>query len=192
MAKDVSTTFNAWSFSFTDQEKEVLYLTNNDIPVKSTEMTAPRLVLGSAYTANFNDNLALTAELNMEFSFDGRRNVLLSSSAVNIDPRMGIELGFKELLFGRVGIYNFQQATFPKYIQEIKPEKFYQPVIKISRRPDKEILQKLVWEMSCVKIGEMFGVSDNAVNKWCKIYGISKPGRGDWEKLKAGKIDKPE
>jgi hypothetical protein len=127
MAKDISTTFNAWKFSFTDQEKEVLYLTNNDIPVKSTEMTAPRLVLGSAYTANFNDNLALTAELNMEFSFDGRRNVLLSSSNLNLDPRMGLELGFKDLLFGRVGVYNFQQALDDADITNAKKVWIYQP-----------------------------------------------------------------
>src|SRR5882757_10302220 len=46
MAKDITTTFNAWSFHFTDKEKEALYLTNNDIPVKSSELTAPRLVIG--------------------------------------------------------------------------------------------------------------------------------------------------
>lgn len=127
MAKDISTTFNAWKFSFTDQEKEVLYLTNNDIPVKSTEMTAPRLVLGSAFTTNFNDNLAFTAELNMEFSFDGRRNVLLSSSNLNMDPRMGLELGFKDLLFGRVGVYNFQQALDEADITYAKKVWIYQP-----------------------------------------------------------------
>ena len=44
--RDITTTFNTWSFSFTDREKQALYLTNNDIPVKSTEMTAPRLVAG--------------------------------------------------------------------------------------------------------------------------------------------------
>ena len=38
----------------------------------------------------------------------------------------------------------------------------------------------------------MYGVSDNAVNKWCKFYEIKKPGRGDWEKIKYGKLDKPE
>ena len=54
------------------------------------------------------------------------------------------------------------------------------------------ILEKLVWEMSCVKIGEMYGVSDNAVNKWCKYYGIKKPGRGDWEKIKSGKLEIPK
>jgi len=61
-------------------------------------------------------------------------------------------------------------------------------IIRESKRPEKEILEKLVWEMSCVKIGQLFGVSDNAVNKWCKFYGINKPGRGDWEKIKHGKI----
>jgi uncharacterized protein YjcR len=60
------------------------------------------------------------------------------------------------------------------------------------KRPDKEVLEKLVWEMPCVKIGEMFGVSDNAVNKWCKFYGINKPGRGDWEKIKFGKLEIPK
>ena len=127
MAKDVSTTFNAWSFSFTDQEKEVLYLTDNDIPVKSTEMTAPRLVIGGAYTADLNQNLALTAELNMELSFDGKRNVLLSSNAMNMDPRMGMEIGFKELLFGRFGIYNFQQALEDADITNLKKVWIYQP-----------------------------------------------------------------
>lgn len=127
MAKDVSTTFNAWSFSFTDQEKEVLYLTNNDIPVKSTEMTAPRLVIGGAYTADLNQNLALTAELNMELSFDGKRNVLLSSNAMNMDPRMGLEIGFKELLFGRLGVYNFQQALEDADITNLKKVWIYQP-----------------------------------------------------------------
>ncbi|MEO5946158.1 MAG: hypothetical protein ABIP79_05040, partial [Chitinophagaceae bacterium] len=41
-ARDITSTFNAWSFTFTEREKEVLYLTNNEIPVKSTELTAPR------------------------------------------------------------------------------------------------------------------------------------------------------
>src|SRR4026209_2195375 len=36
-ARDITTTFNAWSFSFTEKEKQVLYLTKNEIPVKSTE-----------------------------------------------------------------------------------------------------------------------------------------------------------
>ncbi len=84
-----------------------------------------------------------------------------------------------------------QDKIRPPYTPEIMPVVSYAPVVKISKRPDKDTLEKLVWEMSCVKIGEMYGVSDNAVNKWCKFYGIQKPGRGDWEKIKLGKLDKP-
>jgi hypothetical protein len=39
--KDITTTFNAWSFNFTEQEKEVLAITNNEIPISSVEQTAP-------------------------------------------------------------------------------------------------------------------------------------------------------
>jgi hypothetical protein len=108
--RDLTSTFNAWSFSFTEKEKEVLYLTNNDIPVKSTELTAPRLILGAAYTFNLGKELELLTEMNLDLTFDGRRNVPISSDILNVDPRLGLELGYKDLVFVRTGIYNFQQA----------------------------------------------------------------------------------
>lgn len=110
MAKDITTTFNAWMFNFTDEEKEILYLTKNDIPVKSVEMTAPRLVVGLSYTGAITEKLSLSGEMNAELTFDGKRNVLLRSNVLNADPRVGMELGYRDLLFGRLGIYNFQQA----------------------------------------------------------------------------------
>jgi hypothetical protein len=63
MAKDITTTFNAWTFKFTDREKEALYLTKNDIPVRSTEITAPRLVLGGSYTFNISSSFKLLQKL---------------------------------------------------------------------------------------------------------------------------------
>ncbi|HTQ28132.1 MAG TPA: hypothetical protein VMI35_08395, partial [Puia sp.] len=45
MARDVTTTFNAWSFSIDEPIREVFYVTQNEIPDKSTELTAPQLVL---------------------------------------------------------------------------------------------------------------------------------------------------
>lgn len=38
--------------------------------------------------------------------------------------------------------------------------------------PSKEDLEKLIYNTSFTKIGEMYGVSDNAVRKWCKKYGL--------------------
>ena len=39
-------------------------------------------------------------------------------------------------------------------------------------RPDKEKLLSLIKEYPFTKIGEMYGVTDNTIRKWCKNYGI--------------------
>jgi hypothetical protein len=108
--RDVTTTFNAWRFSFTEREKEVLYLTKNDIPVKSTELTAPRLALGFARHFNMGDQVRLTPELDLDFTFDGKRNVLVSGNPISIDPRMGLEAAYREVVMLRAGVSNFQQG----------------------------------------------------------------------------------
>ncbi len=108
--RDGTTTFNAWSFSFTEREKEVLYLTRNDIPEQSTELTAPRLLLGGAYHFDFSEQLSLTTEASLETTFDGKRNTLIKSNAFSIDPRLGVELNLNNTLFLRGGVSNFQQA----------------------------------------------------------------------------------
>ena len=128
-ARDITTTFNAWSFTFDDREKEVLYLTNNDIPVKSTEMTAPRLILGGAYSFPLNDNFTLAAEANLDLTFDGQRNTVISSKAVNIDPRLGLEANYQNNIFFRAGISNFQKALSDGDTLNLKKVWIYQPSI---------------------------------------------------------------
>lgn len=59
-------------------------------------------------------------------------------------------------------------------------------------RPSKEELQKLVWEKPTVQIAKEFGVSDKAVEKWCKTYGIEKPPRGYWVKNAYAKLSSIE
>ena len=39
-------------------------------------------------------------------------------------------------------------------------------------RPDKKILNNLIHNYTFLEIGKMFNVSDNAVRKWCKSYGL--------------------
>src|SRR5438045_5607549 len=101
VARDITTTFNAWSFSFTEREKEVLYLTNNEIPVKSTEMTAPRLVLGAARDFKLGKKTSLLAEVNVDFTFDGKRNTVVSADPVSADPKLGLELNVNNIFFLR-------------------------------------------------------------------------------------------
>lgn len=128
-ARDVTTTFNAWSFNFTDQEKEVLYLTNNDIPVKSTELTAPRLVLGAGYNFKFSDNFHLLAETNLDVTFDGKRNTVISSDPISIDPKVGLEANINNVVFIRAGITNFQKALADGDTLNQKKVWIYQPSI---------------------------------------------------------------
>lgn len=130
-ARDITTTFNAWSFSFSEKEKEVLYLTNNDIPVKSTELTAPRLILGGAYDFKLSKSFNLLAEANFDFTFDGKRNVVFSADPVSIDPRIGLELGYKDLIFVRGGIYNFQKALADGDTLNLKKVWIYQPSVGV-------------------------------------------------------------
>lgn len=126
-ARDITTTFNAWSFNFTDREKEVLYLTNNDIPVRSTELTAPRVVVGGAYDFRLSSGVTLKAEANIDFTFDGRRNTLISTNPVSGDPRLGMELNLKDVFFVRAGIYNFQRALADGDTLNLKKVWIYQP-----------------------------------------------------------------
>jgi hypothetical protein len=126
-AKDVTTTFNAWSFNFTDREKEVLYLTNNDIPIKSTELTAPRVSIGGGYNFKLSKSIDLLAEANLDLTFDGKRNTVISSNFMNVDPRIGLEASIKNSFFVRAGVTNFQQALADSDTLNQKKVWIYQP-----------------------------------------------------------------
>ena len=129
VARDVTTTFNAWSFNLNEKMREVFYVTQNDIPVKSTELTAPRLIVGGAYSFPLNKNLNLLAEANLDLTFDGRRNTVLASDFLSMDPKLGLDLGWKNVFFVRAGINNFQQAL--KEEDDTNREKvwIYQPAV---------------------------------------------------------------
>jgi hypothetical protein len=126
-ARDVTSTFNAWSFNFTEKEKEVLYLTNNEIPVKSTELTAPRLVLGVARDFKLGKKVSIMAEANIDVTFDGQRNTLISADPVSADPKLGLELNISNVFFLRGGINNFQKALSDGDTVNQKKVWIYQP-----------------------------------------------------------------
>lgn len=109
MVHDLTTTFNAWSFNFTDEEKQILELTNNLIPVNSVELTGQKAVISAAYNLKIAEKINLLAALDADLTFDGKRNVLLKTNLVSIDPHAGIELSYNDLIKIRAGINNIQQ-----------------------------------------------------------------------------------
>ncbi len=48
---------------------------------------------------------------------------------------------------------------------------------------DPEELRQMVWEIPTTQIAAIYGVSDKAIEKRCRAYGISKPPRGYWMQL---------
>ena len=127
VAKDITTRFNAWTFNFTEQEKEVLYLTKNDIPIKATELTSPRVTLGGGYNFNFSRSFNLLAEANFDGTFDGKRNTVFSGNTVSIDPHLGLEASINNVFFIRAGITNFQKALSDGDTTNQKKVWIYQP-----------------------------------------------------------------
>ena len=125
--RDITTTFNTWSFTFTEKEKEVLYLTNNEIPVKSSELTAPRLILGVARDFRISKKVSLLAEANIDLTFDGQRNTLISADPVSADPKLGLECNINNIFYVRAGINNFQKALADADTLNLKKVWIYQP-----------------------------------------------------------------
>jgi hypothetical protein len=111
MARDVTTTFNAWSYNLSDETKAVFVSTGNEIPNNSVEITLPKLLLGAARKFNFSQKISLQAEVNLDATFDGKRNVLIKSKAMSMDPHFGLEAAYMNLIFLRAGIGNYQTYT---------------------------------------------------------------------------------
>jgi hypothetical protein len=134
VVRDLTTTFNAWRFSFSEREREVLYLTRNDIPVRSTELTAPRVVLGLCRSMRISERFSLAPELGFDMTFDGPRNVPVKAGSLSLDPRIGLELGYRRTLFFRAGVANFQQALRDGDTLQLDKVWIYQPSLGVGFR----------------------------------------------------------
>lgn len=111
MAKDITTTFNAWSFTFTDDEAQALLSADNIVPTSSTELTAPKFILGACYDYKIGDKFSLNPEINIALTTDGKENVLIPSKFLSVDPKIGVEANYMKTIYLRAGIGNFQKAT---------------------------------------------------------------------------------
>lgn len=67
-----------------------------------------------------------------------------------------------------------KQTKYSTYCRKCIPKR-----MKINW-PSKEELEKLVWQMTIVKIAVQLGVSDRAVHKKCRDLNIEKPNQGYW------------
>lgn len=110
MARDITGTFNAWSYTLDDRTIEVFQQTDNEIPENSVEVTLPRLFLSASREVKLNDKFSVLGSIDLENTFDGRRNTLLASDLWSMDPRVGMEVDFRKVVFARFGINGVQEV----------------------------------------------------------------------------------
>jgi len=108
MARDITTTFNAWAF---DKDKlatiqDAVEGQNQTVPDK-TEITIPKLQIGMSKKFMFHYDYSLLASFDLNVRFE-QNNDVISSSFASINPALGFEFGYTDLVFLRAGVGNFQ------------------------------------------------------------------------------------
>ena len=109
MAKDITTTFTAWTHNVEELE-EAYEQTGNDLPENTAELTLPRVIVGVGRSFQITDKFSALVATDIDFTFDGKRNVLLKSDVMSIDPHIGVELVYAKSVFVRGGLSNYQQT----------------------------------------------------------------------------------
>ena len=125
--RDVTTTFNAWSFNLDDQMIETFQQTGNEIPQNGLEITVPKIILGAQYKTNIWKDLYVSAEIDIDLNTDGRRNVLFRTDPISIDPHIGVEFGYGKWVALRAGFGNYQWIKNPDLTESLT----FQPNIGI-------------------------------------------------------------
>lgn len=109
MARDVTSTFNAWVFTLDSETQEVFLATGNELPENGLELTLPKIILAGYKKFDLGKKGFYTsAEIDLDVTTDGKRNTILSSSVFSLDPHLGVAVGYKSYVTLRAGISNMQ------------------------------------------------------------------------------------
>ena len=108
MARDITTTYNSWSIN---EERlgdiqNAIEGQNQEIP-SGTEITIPKLQLGVSKQLDIKNSYTLLAALDLMVKFE-ENNDIISTNFASINPALGLEFGYLDLVFLRLGMGNFQ------------------------------------------------------------------------------------
>jgi len=125
MARDVTGTFNAWSFTLDQKQLATFVQTGNEVPTSSLEVTLPKLILGVAKGFSFwKNNISVLGEVNFINTFDGERNTVIKTNLWSVEPAMGLEIGYKGFVYLRGGLGNIQKQLNDRatlYVTTVQP-----------------------------------------------------------------------
>nr|WP_144893339.1 PorV/PorQ family protein [Flavobacterium tiangeerense] len=110
MLRDITTTYNVWDINEKEYQKiaNAIPGENQELP-ESAEITAPKIQVGLAKKFIFRYDYSIEAAVNMNMRF-AKTNDLISTDGISIDPAVGLEFGYTDLVFIRTGMGNFQNV----------------------------------------------------------------------------------
>ena len=111
MVRDITTTYNIWNIDEEEFEKiaNAIPGENQDLP-ESTEITLPKALLGISRKFEYRYDYSILAAFNLNMQFF-KTNDIIATDFVSIDPALGFEFGYTDLVFLRAGVGNFQNVT---------------------------------------------------------------------------------
>ncbi|HEX8563093.1 MAG TPA: PorV/PorQ family protein [Flavobacterium sp.] len=110
MLRDITTTYNVWAIDEDEFAKvqEAIEGQNQELP-ESSELTLPKAQFGVSKLFEFHNDMTLLAATNLNMRFE-QTNDIISTEIVSIDPAVGFEFGYTDLVFVRAGVGNFQNV----------------------------------------------------------------------------------
>ncbi|MFD2823348.1 PorV/PorQ family protein [Lacinutrix iliipiscaria] len=108
MARDITTTFNAWAIDKDEfaTVQNAVENQNQELP-ESTELTIPKLQFGVAKKFIYRHDFSILTELDLNIRFE-QNNDIISTSIASINPAFGFEVGYIDMIYLRGGVGNFQ------------------------------------------------------------------------------------
>ncbi|WP_299017133.1 PorV/PorQ family protein [uncultured Polaribacter sp.] len=111
MVRDITTTYNTWTVNENEFEKirNAIPGQNQELP-ETTEITKPKMQLGAAKVFRIGRFMNLLTEIDLNARF-ARTNDVISTNFVSIDPALGFQLDYENMVYLRAGVGNFQNTT---------------------------------------------------------------------------------
>jgi hypothetical protein len=111
MARDITTTFNSWAINENEFNKisDAIPGQNQELP-ETTEITKPKIQVGVAKEFRIGRLFNLQTEVDLNIRFE-QTNDIFSSEVGSIDPAVGFQLDYDQLVYLRLGVGNFQYIT---------------------------------------------------------------------------------
>lgn len=158
MARDITTTANIWSFDTESFKKiqDAIPDQNQELPEK-TEITLPKIQFGLSRNFNIKEkyHLLVAGTMNTRFA---RTNAILSAEKLSLDPALGLQFDYIDIVFIRGGVGNVQKITEFDYSQKVT----FQPNLGLGFK-----YQKIAIDYALTNIG------DNSNAMYSNIFSLT-------------------